>query len=78
MRNTSVGDTRLPPCHHIHYGHHHMGEGGTSAGEKEKTGRHAWVSHLLHGTAPRALAVFDRLTSPVAGEGKNTIEVFLK
>jgi hypothetical protein len=55
-----------------------MVEGGTSAGEKEKTGRHAWVSHLLHGTAPRALAVFDRLTSPVAGEKKNTIEGFLK
>lgn len=47
-----------------------MGEGGTSAGEKEKTGRHAWVSHLLLATAPRGLAVFDRLTSPVAGERK--------
>lgn len=55
-----------------------MGEGGTSVGEKEKTGRHAWVSHLLHGTAHRTLAVFDRLTSTVAGEKKNTIEVFLK
>jgi hypothetical protein len=55
-----------------------MSEGGTSAKKKEKTGRRAWVSHLLHGTAPRAHAVFDKLTSPVAGERKNTIEVFLK
>jgi hypothetical protein len=35
MRNRSVRDSRSPR-HHIHYGHHHMGEGVTSAAEKEK------------------------------------------
>jgi hypothetical protein len=54
---------RLPPRHHIHYGHHHMGEGGTSAAEKEKTGHHAWVSHLLDAAAARYPVAFDRHTS---------------
>lgn len=53
MRNRSVRDSTPPPRHHSHYGHHHMGEGETSAAEKEKTGHHAWVSHLLDAAEAR-------------------------
>lgn len=79
MRNRSVRDGRSPR-HHIHYGHHHMGEGETSVAEKEKTGRHAWVSHLLDAAVPRAAVAFDRLTSRQwrTKKKRNVIGVFLE
>jgi hypothetical protein len=58
-----VRDSTPLSRHHIHYGHHHMGKGGTSAAEKEKTGHHAWVSHLLSAAAARSPVAPDRHTS---------------
>jgi hypothetical protein len=49
--------------HRIHYGHHHMGKGGTSAAGKEKTGHHAWVCHLPDATAGHSPVTLDRRTS---------------
>jgi hypothetical protein len=56
-----------------------MGEGGTSAAEKEKTGHHAWVSHLLEAAAARYPVAFDRHTSRQwrTNERMGAVEVFL-